>query len=700
MKTIDYIRANAVVHSDFAFTGSVDIKAAAQGDGPPAFDMVAYTGGQMWLDGFSVPVVVELSGIEATDRSRPALKDHDPGRVVGHTTNIAVSDGALRAKGLVSGTGPDANEVRGSAKNGFPWQASIGAAIAERRYVAAGESVTVNNQTFKGPLLVATRTRLREISFVAMGADDNTSASIAASQRQEFQMSFEQWLKAMGFDIAKLDEKQRGSLEAKYKAEQSGNDKTDKGDTVQAAAGKDTLKGGSGNDTVQASGGKDWLTERREAEAKEVERINKIRATCAGKHAEIEAKAIREGWDLTKVELEVIRAERPQAPAAGSSRPEMNNQIIEAAVCMAGGIRDDRAVKMYGEQVVTAAAKQFNRGIGLQELLLTAAAANGYTGRMTINAGNLRDVLDHAFIRASGGFSTLSLPGILSANANKFLLESFNAVEQSWREIAYVKPANDFKTMTSYRLTGDFSFEKIAPDGEIPHGTVGEETYTNKADTYAKMFAITRQDIINDDLGALTQVPQRIGRGAGLKLNAVFWATFMDNSSFFTSGRANYISGAGTALGSAGLAAGVTAFLKLKDGDGQPLGMMPDRLLVPPDLTVTGDELYQSTNVNTGGSATTAKVPNKNVFAGRYRPITSQYLSNTNYTGYSTTAWYLFGNPAGIAPMEVAFLNGVESPTVESADADFNLLGIQMRGYFDFGVALKDYLAGIKAAGA
>ena len=40
--------------------------------------------------------------------------------------------------------------------------------------------------------------------------------------------------------------------------------------------------------------------------------------------------------------------------------------------------------------------------------------------------------------------------------------------------------------------------------------------------------------------------------------------------------------------------------------------------------------------------------------------------------------------------IEVAFLNGQESPTIETAEVDFNVLGVQMRGYHDFGVNLQD----------
>jgi hypothetical protein len=49
--------------------------------------------------------------------------------------------------------------------------------------------------------------------------------------------------------------------------------------------------------------------------------------------------------------------------------------------------------------------------------------------------------------------------------------------------------------------------------------------------------------------------------------------------------------------------------------------------------------------------------------------------------------------------IEVAFINGQEAPTIETADADFNVLGVQMRGYHDFGVALQDPRGGVRMKG-
>jgi hypothetical protein len=78
----------------------------------------------------------------------------------------------------------------------------------------------------------------------------------------------------------------------------------------------------------------------------------------------------------------------------------------------------------------------------------------------------------------------------------------------------------------------------------------------------------------------------------------------------------------------------------------------------------------------------------------------STYLSNSSYTGYSTTAWYLLADPMDLPVIEIGFLNGRDMPVIDSTDADFDTLGIQMRGYHDFGVAKQEYRAGVRSKGA
>ena len=54
-------------------------------------------------------------------------------------------------------------------------------------------------------------------------------------------------------------------------------------------------------------------------------------------------------------------------------------------------------------------------------------------------------------------------------------------------------------------------YEELSPEGKIAHGQLSQESYTRQAKTYAKMFALTRVDIINDDLGAFTSKNLRGG---------------------------------------------------------------------------------------------------------------------------------------------------------------------------------------------
>jgi hypothetical protein len=235
----------------------------------------------------------------------------------------------------------------------------------------------------------------------------------------------------------------------------------------------------------------------------------------------------------------------------------------------------------------------------------------------------------------------------------------------------------------------------------IKHGKTGEESFTRSVDTYAKMYSITRQDIINDDLGAFDDLRSRIGMGAAMKLNDLFWVTFLGNlGTIFTSGRTNYISGATTNLGTdgVGLGLGQKAWRQRTTAaaDGaKRLSGTASFLLVPPELETIADALYAARNINA------VKVSDSNTFANKYTPIVANQLSDTSITGYSTTAWYMLGDKSKGSPVVVSFLNGQETPTVESADADFNTLGIQFRGYHDFGCDLGDgYLNALMSKGA
>ncbi len=118
----------------------------------PRFTMVAYTGGPMQVAGWRHPVVVDFEGLQINAQRRPIRFAHSAYQGVGHTERIAMQDGRLIAEGVVSRDTPAAREIVASGKRGFPWQASIGAAVQEAELIRAGRSVSVNGRTFEGPV--------------------------------------------------------------------------------------------------------------------------------------------------------------------------------------------------------------------------------------------------------------------------------------------------------------------------------------------------------------------------------------------------------------------------------------------------------------------------------------------------------------------------------------------------------------------
>lgn len=643
--------------------GPIDLQ-AKEAEGLKRFSMNAYTGGAMHLTGYSLPVVVDLAGLHIPKQNQPILKDHDQTQIVGHSTQIEKINGELHVAGLVSGSGPAAEEVRTTGKNGFPWQASIGASVKRLQSVPKGNTVTVNGQTFQGPILIARESELREVSFCAMGADSNTSAHV----------------------------------EGQFIMPQS---------TAETQNSKQTLE------EIKAQAA--------EAEGKRIERVKQILNNCPDY---IQAKAVEEEWteqEANEVALINLRASRPkpnqpcltnarqvrqlteEMPPAPSHRsaggyPD-KYEIIEASACIEAGMTEAEAGQFYDQRVMNAAVSREFRGYSIVAIMKDAIALDGGdpNARMTD-----REFIKAAFtadrnIQASSGFSTFSVPGILGNVANKHLLNGYNAVPTTWRKFCGIADHKDFKAHTHYRLTGSGEFKKVGPAGELQHVSVKETSYSSQLDTEGAIITLTRQDIINDDMGAFVKLPRILGRMSALKVEETVYILLLSNpGSFFSAGNKNYLAGANTALAIESLTAGEMTFLDQVDENGKPILLSPAVLLVPTDLKVTAQQLHADLKVVTGEVAT---VTDGNPHSGKFEPVPSPYLKSAAFSGSSTKAWYLFNNPADVAAMEVAFLNGNQNPIIEHTDVDFHQLGMSWRAYHDFGVAMADAKAAFKAKG-
>jgi len=629
-------------HQPIRMTGECSIQAAAapkEGEAAklPTIKMNVYNGGKMHVSYWG-DVVVDLAGMKVSDKV-PILYGHDTrsiDAVVGQTTKV-VADKTLSAEGEVMGVSDLVAKVTGLAKNGFSFQVSMGADPSKTRDVQEGEAVEVNGQTIQGPYVLVSESTLNEISILPLGADKATSAAIAAEHQPE------------GMTMKKYDKD---------------------GKEIPATA-----------EDIRA-----------EAVAEQA-RIGDIRRIAA-EHADIQAQAVKEGWDTTKTELAVkdaiiaaqkkeiaaskVQNERPEAPGINAgAQPEVTAAAIEAATAIRAGFRAPE--KTYDQKTLDAASFVMGRMHSITDLFRTVLAMDGKA--MQFSRHDTRE-----FLRAA--FSSRSLSNILSSLANKFILQGYGTVEQTWRKVTAIRPVVDFKQQNGVRLVMSSLLQALGPGGEIKHGSLSDESATIQADTKALMLGITRKDIINDDLGALTDLPQRFGYAAARTFNTDFWAVFEAAvATMFTTGEGSHLNKTTGALTLANLKVAEKLFLELKDADGNPLGTEATMLLCSPANAAAARELYTATNL-VGG---TSKDPNINIYAGMFAPAVSRYLS--------ANPWYLLASPMAMPLMRTAFLNGREEPFVESSDADFDTLGIQLRCWYDYGNAAGEWRAGVQSTG-
>lgn len=679
----DFIRANAPTPPKGdrktlrLVAQDTPLQFAEQGDAKlPTVSMVAYTGAAMRFWAFESPVVVDLAGFKPSLKARPLLKDHNPGAVVGHTTRVHVEGGkTLMVEGVLSGGNAVTAEVIASAKNGFPWQASIGAPVQRMEFVRAGTSVKVNGRTFQGPLYVAREWTLSETSIVALGADDDTESRIAA-RRQGGDMGFDAWLRANNWDPDTLTDAQRKTLEAAFKAEAEN-------------------KGDDKNKLDAADEGVSIVRAKAAAENKRIAAVSEI----AADYPSIRAKAIEEGWDATKTELEVLRAKAPTVngivrPSSGD-KSVLNKDAIEAGLMSAMGVAESDRKKLFNERQLEA-GRPYER-MGLKDLVMVCGRLDKHDMPQIFGDGS-------EVIRAA--FTTMSLPGIMENVIGKVALLAYQSAEIQAMRLCRIGSTPDFKRVSRVRMLGTGRFERVGKGGELTHGQIDEQKYENQADTYGTIVKIDRQTIINDDLQVLSDAGAEIGNTGAEAINHLFAEQILGPAGgFYTTGAGgNTITGASASgFGETGLTAALTAFRKKKAGPGnaaknkRPINIAPEILLVPPELEVAAQILTGSADIRPGGGDDRG---NFNPWRGRYTVVSMPHLSDSFYSGYSTTAWYLLANPARIPAFELLFVNGRRQPTVERFTLPGENLGIGIRGYLDVGCEEMDPNGIVKATGA
>jgi hypothetical protein len=517
---------------------------------------------------------------------------------------------------------------------------------------------------------------------VANGADDTTTINIAAAAAGNtkggtMHVKLREWIEGRGFTPDNLSDQQIDSLQAMYEAERANRDGGDDGEA---------------NQVIEAA--RRERARRSKIKGLIASAIDNNRGCDLDRLEQIADEAIQGGWTIQETELAIHRTilTRPNVgvPRASSAIP--TTPVLAAALLMRCGVNDNRLAedRDFGPQVVEAAWKRRNSG-----LHATIAAALQADGQAAPHDGLelFHTVVQH---QIQAGFSTVDLPGLLGTVGNKLLLDSFTRVDGTYERIAQQADFNNFLTYTMFRLDHTGEFAKVGPTGEIKHGKLNETTYTNRLETRGQMLTYGRDALINDDTNSFQQLFAAVGRKARLAVERALYTAVMESSdSFYTSAKGNRLTT--TPLNVEGLAAGEAAMLGQVATDGDPIYSQPAILLVPPGLKYLADQLWTSAMVNQSPSNSKSQGAD-NPFRGRFRVESSPFLALPGMPGSSNTTWYLLADPSNLPAFQVAYLRGQRQPTIETADAQFNTLGLQMRCYFDFGVARIDHRGALKAS--
>ena len=672
-------RAYAVTPSTLS-EDSRSVEAAIASESPVmVFDMARWE---------SVREVLLMDGVKLPERV-PFLDSHDRSdlsKQIGSTVDLRVEGKKVVARNVFSQT-EEGEKAFILTKEGHLRTNSIGYRVNKYRDIEPGKTAKINGREFTAgadmPLRVTTRWEIVENSAVIIPADATATNRNADRDRHPRKPEttpmnpFEKWLTARGIDLDTLTDEARAAWKKDFDA------------LERAAATPETPAASEDDDMIRRA--REVTDAQNDAVADELQRQKLIRELAGD---DVPAAMVQECIDKRKpieevktLFMRVLRGKLTEvrAPAGYVVDQTMEREHLEAAMLLRTGNFDDLVAEQYGEEVADKANK-------IRDLSLHDLCARSITMDGKAIPENRQEMIRTAF-------STMTLPYVLGNVANKSALRGYTLSGQTWKKWCTIGSVSNFQEQTRARLTDAGDLVEVNSNGEVAKGTAQEEFEQYSIATYGKTFGITRQNIVNDDMGAFTRQPQAMGMKAGNKIAKLVYTHLLANgnmgdaTALFVSGHSNL--NTSCSLGHAGLTTALTEFCKQTDLDGESLDLIPRYLIVPPDLYVTATELVKSaskmaTDFNKDATAFVSG-PTANAFMGLLEVVVDPRLSNSTYTGHSTTTWYLAADPNTCDTIEVAFLNGKQTPTVERFESDPNTLGIVYRVYIDAGVKALDW---------
>lgn len=280
--------------------------------------------------------------------------------------------------------------------------------------------------------------------------------------------------------------------------------------------------------------------------------------------------------------------------------------------------------------------------------------------------GDQRSLVGLALTRASIGHTTSDFTDILVDAANKSAQVGYTEAPETWRAWCRVLNIPDFKAANFPQMSTFGDLDVVPEGGEYKYGSFSDFKESMTLKTFGKLFSISRQAIINDDLSAFTRVPFHLGRAAARMVGDEAYGVLTANGNmndgnplFDDSNHSNQVdAGSGAAPSVTTLNAAFASFGVQTDPAGNVLNLEPSYLLAPKALEGTVRVLLESAN---DPAATTMSVPN--IYKGRLEGVYEARLDAND-----AAQWYLATDPNMCETVGVGFLDGVDAPFLEEEE--------------------------------
>lgn len=284
--------------------------------------------------------------------------------------------------------------------------------------------------------------------------------------------------------------------------------------------------------------------------------------------------------------------------------------------------------------------------------------------------------------RSYAPHTTSDFPLLLQSAGERVLMAQYEAAQSLIKQrLCRSTTMSDFRKAQKIKIGDIDTLARLNEAGEIKATTRGEAAESYGLSTFARIFSLTRNALINDDLSGLADWSRAAGRAAAETENQIIVNLLLSNPtigeddlSLFHASH-NNLALIGSPLSVDSLSDARKAMRKQKAFGGKlPAGVTPSFLVVGPELETDAEKILATL------SATTAN--DVNPFSNRLELLVEPRIEDRS--------WFVFASPTNAPVLEYAHLSSAPGPQVAYQEG-FETLGVDYRVVLDFGAGVVDF---------